>query len=151
MVCGECALRELCESHGLAVRNMRHLVGMFGGNGKARHVSNWTLLSEVRWLQREGAQERVPVVGSLDHFLATVAAERDDMPFKKDRLRQLLAGTLTSHKKPTDTYTKYKWRVVPAPPDASRRANIFTCTASTEGSLVAGLKSTWEVQVHLRV
>ena len=69
---------------------------------------------------RELNNELVPILGSAEHFLAKVAEKRTDMPFALAAFRKLLSGTLRSHGTPTDTYTKYKWRVVPAPVDAAQ-------------------------------
>jgi hypothetical protein len=71
------------------------------------------------------SDELVPVLGSAEHFLANVAVKRTDMPSALAAFRKLLSGTLSSHGTPTDTaYTRYKWRVVPAPVDAANAAAV---------------------------
>ena len=72
----------------------------------------------------------VPVLGLAEHFLAKIAVKRTVMPFALAAFRKLLSGTLRSHGTPTDTYTKYKWRVVPAPVDAAQRFPLVSLPAT---------------------
>jgi hypothetical protein len=90
------------------------------------------LLESVRWLRRELSDELVPVLGSAEHFLTNVAEKRTDLPFALASFRKLLSGTLRSHGTPTDTYTMYKWRVVPAPVDAAQRFPLASLPATDQ-------------------
>ena len=80
-------LDNICDAFDLDKSNIRHLVGLFPGNGHSHHVSFWQNLYDVLYLRREGSAELIPVVGGIgrlgtDHFIKTVANRRDDMPFK---------------------------------------------------------------------
>ena len=132
IVSGEGALSELCTAHGLNLSNVRHMCDMFEGNGTAAHVNQWVRLESVRWLRMELSDELVPVLGSAEHFLTKVAEKRTDMPFALAAFRKLLSGTLRSHGTPTDTYTMYKWRVVPAPVDAAQRFPLASLPATDQ-------------------
>ena len=132
IVSGEGALSELYTAHGLHLSNVRHMCDMFEGNGTAAHVNQWVRLESVRWLRMELSDELVPVLGSAEHFLTNVAEKRTDMPFALANFRKLLSGTLRSHGTPTDTYTMYKWRVVPAPVDAAQRFPLASLPATDQ-------------------
>ncbi len=80
----------------------------------------------------ELSDELVPVLGLAKHFWAKVAVKRTDMPFAFAAFRKLLPVTLRSHGTPTDTYTKYKWRVVPAPVDAAQRFSFASLPATDQ-------------------
>ena len=98
---------------------------MFEGNGTAVHVKQWVRLESVRWLRMELSDELVTVLGSAEHFLTKVAEKRTDMPFALAAFGSFCRALLRSHGTPADTaYTRYKWRVVPAPVDAANAAAI---------------------------
>ena len=92
------ALHQLCNEHGLRTNNMRHLVGLFEGNGNGMVVSGWQMLNGLQWLQRVGCKEYVPVLGGTPLFMTTIHAARTkvDMPFSKRKLnglpQQLVVG-----------------------------------------------------------
>ena len=80
----------------------------------------------------ELSDELVPVLSLAEHFLAKVAVKRTDMQFALAAFRKLLSGTLRSHGTPTDTYTKYNWRVVPAPVDAAQQFPLASLPATDQ-------------------
>jgi hypothetical protein len=54
-------LLSLCKEHGLKSSNMRHLVGLFAGNGRPAHVKGWRSLDTVKWIRWETDWPSVPV------------------------------------------------------------------------------------------
>ena len=77
---GKDALIARSKARGLNNANMRCLVGEHPGNIKPGHVKDhekhWIRLRDSTWLQRDGLDEPVLVVGGItrpEHFIAAVA------------------------------------------------------------------------------
>ena len=117
----------MCARLGLSAqlkKNLRQLVGLAPApHGSRSGAEGWQILADIRWIQRQGQSEPVPVCGRYDDFIE-YAKTREDMPFSKDNLRKFLNGSLMTKEHgvsvPAESYTKLKWRVVGEPLDAER-------------------------------
>jgi hypothetical protein len=105
------------------LKNMKQLLGLVDpphGNFK-RTVEGWMLLLEIKWIQKEGGTEFVPVVPlALDKFMRDVAANRSDMTFSEKNLRKLILGNYRSNGKKSNCLGKDKWGWVEPPADATK-------------------------------
>ena len=119
----EAELAALCNAQRppLRVDNMRHLLQLFNGNGRAQHVKGWQRLQDVQWLKRAGCDEFVPVLGGLTYFIETIAAARArvDMPFSKKKLAEHLAHARKHGPGRRGFLSELKWQVVEPPADAA--------------------------------
>jgi hypothetical protein len=110
--------------------NVEHLLGLKeGSSARPLHVKFWQPLHLLLFLRRDGSDELVPVLGGpghgarsgeagVDHFIETVAACRDDMPFTskhRGKLQQILVGSYQSNGKPSNSYMK--WGLADPPAD----------------------------------
>ena len=72
-----------------------YLCNMLGvGTASQDEASGFQKLGQVKWLVHIETGERVPVVGKITKFLKTPRAQRKDMAFNADNLRELFAGEL---------------------------------------------------------
>jgi hypothetical protein len=112
-------LSAIARAHGLsskAAGNLRQLLGWTAvGQGRQPRleVANFQLLDNVKWLQRDGSDELVAVVGKLDHVWQTVVEQRVDMDFSKGSLQKLLSA---------EGRAVDSWRKVDPPPQLLARA-----------------------------
>lgn len=109
----EAALAAVARANNLNLSNMRHLIGLHVGNGKASHVTGWKRLEQVCWIAKEGGTP-VPVPHDRDSFCQHLGH-----PFLSAKLGKLLNGTLWSHGKLQ--HALHGWSVVPAPTNAAQQ------------------------------
>jgi hypothetical protein len=99
------------------LRNVRHHVGLFTGNGESHHVNGWMILPKVQWLQRRKRTEYVPVLGGIDLFMQNVHLHREsvDMPFTRKKLLEHLAHARKNGPTLKGFLSKFDWQVVAKP------------------------------------
>ena len=112
------------------VDNMRHLVQLFDGNGRAQHVKGWQRLQDVQWLKRAGCLCLTSLCpcwrGGLDLFNRDhrhcPCACRHAVQHKK-KLAEHLAHARKHGPGRRGFLSELKWQVVEPPADAAKLAS----------------------------
>ena len=113
------------------------------GRERRRETSNWQLLEDIKWLQKTGASEVVPVV---DKFIAT----RTDIPIKNVAMLRKLLPSSTGHQA---IKAIGQWRVVAMPAVArtlhtgAQLTDVNLLRAECSGSTVADVAAAWAAAV----
>ena len=107
----DAALAALAKENGLQVNNLRHLIGLFAGNGSPAHVKRWQRLDQIRWIANEAEASMVPVPADSTSMAGKLG-------LGPTRLGRLLRGQLKSNAGKPQLELK-GWRVVPPPAGAA--------------------------------